>query len=123
MNSHNHAIESPIKEDPTTSERTDVILKNGIYCAENNDDWLNAYKIRLKVRETEKSYIFELVELDSRYSADLMKMLFKDKKRVLVHKNKGGHAIRVWSDHDFTFYPLQAGIPFWFMLEEDKETV
>ena len=25
MNSHNHAIESSIKEDPTTSERTDVI--------------------------------------------------------------------------------------------------
>ena len=25
-----------------------------------------------------------------------------------------GHAMRIWSDHDFTLYPYQAGIPFHF---------
>lgn len=28
------------------------------------------------------------------------------------------HAMRVWSDHDFTIYPFQAGVPFYFEKED-----
>lgn len=41
----------------------------GRYEAENNDDFLSYYYIVMDVKETDKSYIFTLVELDSRYSA------------------------------------------------------
>lgn len=41
-------------------------------------------------------------------------MLFKNSERAVISKGKGGHAMRVWSDEDFTIYPYQAGIPYWF---------
>lgn len=90
------------------------MIQNGIYKAENNDDYLNHYKVVLDLKETEKSYIFRLVELKSRYNADHIKMLFQKSERVVIRKDKGGHAIRDWGDGTFTFYPFQAGIPFYF---------
>jgi len=35
-----------------------------------------------------------------------------------LKKNRGGHAMRIWSDGDFTIYPYQAGIPYYFKLVE-----
>ena len=90
------------------------MLKPGIYLAENDESIWDSYKITMEVKETEKSYIFHLVELKSRYSADHIKMLFKNSERAVISKGKGGHAMRVWSDEDFTIYPYQAGIPYWF---------
>ena len=95
------------------------MLKPGIYLAENNDSIFDEYKITMEVKETEKSYIFQLVEFKSRYSAAHIEMLFKKSKRVVIKKNKGGHAMRIWSDEDFTFYPYQAGIPYWFKRLEE----
>ena len=86
----------------------------GRYKAENTEDFLSYYYILMDVKETDKSYIFTLVELDSRYSASHMQLLFSKSKRVVIRKNRGGHAIRVWSDDDFTLYPFQAGIPYYF---------
>lgn len=90
------------------------MLKPGIYVAEGGDHYLDYYKITMEVKESEKSYIFRLFELKSRYSADHIKMLFKNGERAVISKSKGGHAMRVWSDEDFTIYPYQAGIPYWF---------
>lgn len=90
------------------------MLKPGIYVAESGVHYLDYYKITMEVKESEKSYIFRLVELKSRYSADHIKMLFKNSERAVISKSKGGHAMRVWSDEDFTIYPYQAGIPYWF---------
>ena len=90
------------------------MLKPGIYLAENDESIWDSYKITMEVKETEKSYIFRLVEFKSRYSADHIKMLFKNSERAVISKGKGGHAMRVWSDEDFTIYPYQAGIPYWF---------
>lgn len=95
------------------------MLKPGIYLAENNDSIFDEYKITMEVKETEKSYIFQLVEFKSRYSAAHIEMLFKKSKRVVIRKYKGGHAMRIWSDEDFTFYPYQAGIPYWFKRVEE----
>lgn len=98
------------------------MLKKGLYVAESNDNYLDAYIVKMNVKETEKSYVFELVDFKSRYSATHLEMLFKNSNRVLLNKQKGGHAMRVWSDEDFTFYPYQAGIPYYFRLMEKTET-
>ena len=95
------------------------MLKPGIYVAENDDSIYDQYKITMEVKETEKSYIFHLVEFKSRYSGAHIEMLFKNSKRVVIRKDKGGHAMRVWSDRDFTIYPYQAGIPYWFKRIEE----
>lgn len=90
------------------------MLKPGIYVAENDDNWLDRYKVTMEVKETEKSYIFRLLDFQSRYSAAHIEMLFRNSKRVVIKKDRGGHAMRKWSDEDFTLYPYQAGIPYYF---------
>lgn len=92
------------------------MLKQGYYIAENNDSYMDAYTVKMKVKETDKSYIFELIEFQSRYSGVHIEMLFKNSNRVVLRKNKGGHAMRVWGDDNFTFYPYQAGIPYFFKM-------
>lgn len=92
------------------------MLKKGLYIAENDDSIWDAYTVKMNVKETEKSYIFDLVELNSRYSAAHIEMLFKESDRFVLRKNKGGHAMRIWGDDNFTFYPYQAGIPYYFKL-------
>lgn len=95
------------------------MLKPGIYLAENDESIWDSYKITMEVKETEKSYIFRLVEFKSRYSGTHIEMLFKNSKRVVIRKDKGGHGICIWSDSDFTLYPYQAGIPYWFKRIEE----
>ena len=56
----------------------------------------------------------QLVEFNSRYSASHISLLFSKSKRVVLSKKKGGFAIRSWSDDSFTFYPFQAGTPYYF---------
>ena len=85
----------------------------GRYLAENKDDFLKAYHIVVDVKETDKSYIMQLVEFNSRYSASHISLLFSKSKRVVLSKKKGGFAIRSWSDDSFTFYPFQAGTPYY----------
>ena len=95
------------------------MLKPGRYVAENNDSWHSRYRIVMEVKETEKSYVFKLVEYDNRYGYDHIKTMFIGKMRKTIRKGKpSGHAMRVWGDDNFTIYPFQAGIPFYFKLEE-----
>lgn len=100
------------------------MLVAGLYRAENNDGKFHQYTITMNVKETEKSFVFTLVEFDSQYGASQMELFFSKSKRVVLYKARGGHAIRVWSEKDFTLYPFQAGIPFYFKLvnEERKGT-
>ncbi len=45
--------------------------------------------------------------------------MFNGKMRKIIRKDKpSGHAMRVWGDDNFTIYPFQVGIPFYFKLEE-----
>lgn len=96
------------------------MLRQGLYIAENDENIWNAYTIEMRVKETDKSYIFELVSLKSHYAASHIEMFFSNSKRVVLRKNKGGHAMRVWGEDNFTFYPYQAGIPYYFELEREK---
>ena len=92
------------------------MLKPGVYIAKNDENIWDSYTIRMNVRETEKSYILELVDFQSRYSGGHIKMLFSKSNKVVLRKNRGGHAMRIWGDDNFTFYPYQAGIPYFFEL-------
>ncbi len=92
------------------------MLKEGIYKAVNNNSLWDMYEITIEVKETEKSFIFRLIEFESRYSGAHIEMLFKKSKRVVIQKNKGGHCMCKWSDHDFTFYPYQEGVPYYFKM-------
>lgn len=95
-------------------------LVEGLYLSERNNSIFDQYKIIIKVRETEKSYIFELVEYESRYSPAQIDMLFAKSKKVIIKKHRSGHAMRIWSNHCFTIYPFQSGKPFCFELLPDK---
>ena len=66
------------------------------------------------MKETDKSYIMQLIEFNSRYSASHISLLFSKSKRVLLSKKRGGFSIKNWGDNTFTFYPFQAGIPYYF---------
>lgn len=71
------------------------MLKPGRYVAENNDDHLFRYKIVMDVKETEKSYVFTMVEYDNRYGYDHIATMFKGKTRKTIRKDKpSGHAMR-----------------------------
>lgn len=98
------------------------MLRQGLYVAENDDTIWNAYTIEMRVKETEKSYIFELVNFKSRYGASQMEDFFRKSKKVTLRKNKGGHAMRVWGEDNFTFYPYQAGVPYFFRLKKETKT-
>ena len=96
------------------------MLRQGLYVAENNESIWNAYTIELSVKETEQAYILELIQLESRYAASHIEMLFRKGKRVVLRKSEGGHVMRVWGEDSFTFYPYQAGIPYYFELAKNK---
>ena len=96
-------------------------LKPGIYVSETNNNHLDNYRVAIDVKETEKSYIFQLVDFQSRYSAHLIDDLFNKSNRVVIRKDKGNHAIRKWSNEDFTIYPFRIGTPYYFVRQENGE--
>lgn len=95
-----------------------TVLEPGRYKAEQEGDIFHAYRYIMEVKETEKSYIFKLLEAQNRYADDQLETMFRGKDRVVIPRNKPArHAMRVWSERDFTIYPFQAGIPFYFRKE------
>lgn len=92
-------------------------MKNGFYKYEDRPECgftTNVGEIIIKVTETAKSYVFELIKNDMRFSPAHIDMLFKNSKKAKIAKEKSPHAIMLWSDGDFTIYPFRFGIPFWF---------
>lgn len=96
------------------------MLKSGLYVAENNDNIYDAYRIKMRVKETHKSFTFELVEFFSHYSASQIKMLFQGKKKFQLKKGEGAHGIRCWDDESFALYPFHSGRPYDFKLVSDN---
>lgn len=92
-------------------------MKNGLYIC--NTDWRGNptldYKVRLK--ETEKSYILTLVENNTRYSTGHIEMMFGNKGKVVIPKDgRCPHCFNTVDGMDnwFCVYPGRAGIPFSF---------
>ncbi len=97
------------------------MLKPGRYKAEQDGDIFHAYRYVMEVKETEKSYVFKLVEVVNRYADDQIEHIFGKNGRAVLRKDKPSrHAMRVWGDDNFTIYPYQAGIPFYFKLEKES---
>ena len=99
------------------------MLKEGLYISENRENALNAYTIKMHVKETEKSYILTLIDFESRYSGAHIEMFFKNSKRYVLKKSTGRHGMRVWGDDNFTLYPYQAGIPYFFKMVEKSKSL
>ena len=83
----------------------------GRYLAENKDDFLKAYHIVVDVKETDKSYIMQLVEFNSRYSASHISLLFSKSKRVVLSKKKGGSPSGAGAIIALRFTPFRLGPP------------
>lgn len=95
------------------------MLRPGRYNSEHDGNVFQAYRYVMEVKETAKSYIFKLLEVENRYADDHIEIMFGGKKRIVLPKDKPcRHAMRVWSDHDFTIYPFQVGVPFYFEKED-----
>ncbi len=92
------------------------MITSGLYKAERHEGMFDDYEVLMTVKETPKSSCFTLESIDSRYCADHIRTLFSKSNHVVIRKKGGGHAMRIWSDKDFTLYPFQAGIPYYFKL-------
>ena len=81
-----HSEYEPKKEELAVMDRHDTELLSGRYVAENREGTFSAYRIVMDVKETEKSYIMQLVAFKSRYSASHISHLFsKSVNGVTVH--------------------------------------
>lgn len=94
-------------------------LITGLYRAKHQDDnWMNDYDIMVKVKETDNSIILDKIEMLGRYLPAQIEMLL-NKDHIVLKKGRNKHTIFRWSNHEFTIYPFQAGIPFYFKLIND----
>lgn len=94
------------------------MLKTGLYRAIKSGNQNNSYDITMKVKETDKSYVFELIDIHSEYEAVHIEQLFEKSKRKTIKKNKSGHGIDVMDIDWFVFYPFQIGVPYLFKLQQ-----
>ncbi len=98
-------------------------IQKGLYkCHYDNHMYgdKNAF-ISIDVKETEKSYIFKLMENTYRYSPAQIDMLFSKSNNVTIKKLKNPHPIRDYGNW-FVIYPYQSGIPFLFeFIDNEKE--
>ena len=97
------------------------MLKSGIYIAANESAiFTNNYEFIIEVEEKPKSYVFKFVR-KSGYCPSQIEMLFEDRDKVTIKKEKSLHSVSVWSEEDFTIYPYRAGIPIWFEYDENTK--
>ena len=73
------------------------------------------YDIKVRVRETKKSYIIQFVEDNSRFFPAHLGMLFGAKNKAVIEKEKSKHYFEIYDDGKwFIIYPFRMGIPFLF---------
>lgn len=90
------------------------MLKPGIYKCEPDGA---CGEVTIKVKETEKSYVFTLVENTCYFSPGHIDMLFAKSGRAVIPRDKPSPHAMPWKGDDwFTIYPYRAGIPFLFNL-------
>ncbi len=86
-------------------------MLDGTYrCAKKHE-----YDIKVKVHETDKSYIMQLVEDNSRFFPSYIDMLFGSKNKAVIKKKNSKHYFETCcNDEFFVIYPFRSGIPFLF---------
>ncbi len=89
-------------------------MKNGLYRYEDKDSYTNRGEYIVRLTETEKSYTFELLKNDMRFSPAHLDMMFAKSNKVKVNKERSIHAINIVGDDWFCIYPYRAGKPYVF---------
>lgn len=69
------------------------MLQPGRYVSEQDGDIFHAYRYVVEVKETVKSYIFKLLQVENRYADDHIEVMFGGKTRIVIPKDKPCHAI------------------------------
>lgn len=87
-------------------------MKNGLYI-HTDYSFGNRGEYIIKLKETKKTYTFELIKNNMRFSPAHLDMMFSKSNKVRVDKNKSPHAINIGEDY-FVIYPCRAGIPYLF---------
>ena len=87
-------------------------MESGLY-KYIDDSIPNGGHITIKVSETEKSYIFELVENTCGYDPWRITSLFKNSNKAIIKKENRKHAVRTYDDF-LVIYPYRDGIPYLF---------
>ena len=60
------------------------MLRPGRYKSEHDGNVFQAYRYVMEVKETAKSYIFKLLEVENRYADDHIEIMFGGKKRIVL---------------------------------------
>ena len=95
-------------------------MKNGLYRYEDKS-FGNRGEYIIRLTETEKSYTFELVKNDMRFSPAHLDMMFAKSSKTKVNRERSPHAMNVVGDDWFCIYPYRAGIPYAFeYLSEER---
>ena len=74
---------------------------------------LNDQDVFVRVKETNASFIFQLVSCSRRFLDPPLDGFFKQDKTT-IKKSGSKHAVQIWSDGYFTLYPFRVGVPFVF---------
>ena len=88
-------------------------MKNGLYIHKDNS-FVNNGEYIIRLKETDKSYIFELVKNNMRFSPAHLDMMFSKSNRVRVNKDKSIHTMNIVGDDWFCIYPYRSGFPYVF---------
>ena len=94
-------------------------MKNGLYIHKDNS-FNNRGEYIIRLKETDKAYIFELIKNNMRFSPAHLDMMFSKSNRARVNKDKSPHAMNIGEDY-FIIYPYRAGIPYLFDMVNDNE--
>lgn len=92
---------------------------DGVYHCDHDWHGNHTINVTIKARETEKFYILNLIEDNSRFPDGHITGLFKDNGMVRVPKQGGRHAV-VDGNGFFVVYPFRNGVPFGFDLVEPE---
>jgi hypothetical protein len=92
-------------------------IKNGYYTIEDRHD----IKTKVRIRNNEKSIIFELIDEPPKYNyADIQRFLYDKGKKVMQKRGRERHGLFVVNDSKFVLYPYQSGNPYLFERIDDK---
>ena len=95
-------------------------MKAGRYVCKLNWRQEEIYDITVDAKETDKSYILNLVKDNSRFPDGHIELLFKEGNRAVIGKSGGRHSI-VNHDDWFVVYPDHNGVPFLFEYVEESD--
>ena len=92
------------------------MLKPGVYMWVSKDRGIFGGYVKIRFKETEKSFILTLMENACRFGAPHIDDLFRNTDRLVIRKSGSQHALNVCDAFDdwFCLYPWRCGEPYAF---------